>query len=85
MNQCCVSKSSIKELFREEALLIGSLAANYDMNDDLIWELCRNLDLIRIRFIKKHNQYDRQETSQIGKKLHPHPAVQELLRKIKDE
>ncbi len=81
MNQCTALESSIAELFKEEALLIGSLAANYDMNDDLIWELCRNLDLIRLRFMKKIDQ-DQTGSNRFTKT--PHPAVQELLRKIKE-
>jgi hypothetical protein len=75
----------IRELFREEALSIGSLAASHSVNDDFLWELCRSLDLIRIRFMRKlkpANGFD--GDFQPLPKAKPHPAVQELLRRLRD-
>ncbi len=76
-----ISEELVSTLFREEALLIGRLATNHSLEDDLVWELCRNLDLIRMRFMKKIGQ-DQAEGSRFNSS--PHPAVRELLRKIKE-
>ena len=73
----------LRDLFREEVLLIGSLAATHEISDDFLWALCRNLDLIRIRFMRKLKPakgFD--EDLRLQPKSKPHPAVQELLRKI---
>lgn len=76
-----ISEELVSTLFREEALLIGRLAANHDLEDDLVWELCRNLDLIRLRFMKKIGQ---NKPNHFRFNSSPHPAVRELLRKIKE-
>ena len=76
-------KALIRELFEEEALAIGGLAATHKVNDDFLWELCRNLDAIRIEFLRRLKPPSRSyEDSKPNLKLRPHPAVQELLRRI---
>jgi hypothetical protein len=82
MNDNCAAKDVVNDIFREEALLIDNLATDYEMKDDLIWALCRNLDLIRLRSLKKYNQKQFNENNK--PRLNPHPAVRELLRKIKE-
>ena len=71
----------VGEVFREEALLIGCLATAHNLDDSLIWELCRKQDLIRSRILRKIDQH-KPNGSQNNSR--PHPAVQELLRKIKE-
>ena len=76
-------KALIRELFEEEALAIGGLAATHKVNDDFLWELCRNLDAIRIEFLRRLKPVGgSNEDSRSRLKLRPHPAVQELLRRI---
>ena len=75
----------LRDIFREEALLIGGLAISYEMSDELVWALCRNLDALRVKFL---NRLEPASGSTNGSKprlrLKPHPAVQELLRRLRD-
>jgi hypothetical protein len=83
MTETQTTRTIIKEIFREEALAIGGLAASHPVNDDFLWELCRNLDLIRIRVMRKLKPANGLDGDlQPLPKSKPHPAVQELLRKI---
>ena len=68
----------ISEFCRETALLIGSLITEYDVEEDLVWELCRNLDSLRIKYLGSLEDRKHAETV-------PHPAIQELLKKIREE
>jgi len=71
-------KELISGFCRETALLIGSLITEYDVEEELVWELCRNLDSLRLRYLGRLEDRKHAETV-------PHPAIQELLRKIKDQ
>jgi hypothetical protein len=85
MTETQTMRTIIKEIFREEALTIGALAATHSVNDDFLWELCRSLDLIRIRFIRKLKPANGLDGDlQPLPKAKPHPAVQELLRRISE-
>jgi hypothetical protein len=78
-------RTIIMEIFREEVLTIGGLAATHSVNDDFLWELCRSLDLIRIRFIRKLKPANGLDGDlQPLPRSKPHPAVQELLRRLRD-
>ena len=76
-------KTLIRELFEREALSIGGLAATHAIDDEVVWSLCRNLDQIRLRFLRQVEPASGSfEDSRSRLKLKPHPAVQELLRRI---
>lgn len=80
-----ISKRLVQDMFQEEALLIGGLITTYDMSDDFIWALCRNLDSIRIKYLRKLRQQKQSQNPTANLRLTPHPAVQELLRKVKEQ
>jgi len=71
------AKELISGFCHEVALLVGSLITEYDVEEELVWELCRNLDSLRLRYLGKL-----ETQAQAGPV--PHPAVQELLRKIRE-
>jgi hypothetical protein len=76
-------KILINELIREEALVIGSLVTSHAVSDDFLWELCRNLDALRIEFLSRlEPAHGSLGGSRSKSDLRPHPAVQELLRRI---
>jgi len=76
-------KTLIRELFEREALSIGGLAVTHNINDDFLWELCRSLDAIRIEFLRRLKPVGgSSEDSRSRLESRPHPAVQELLRRI---
>ena len=73
----------ISDLFREEALLIGSLAIVHDLDDEVVWALCRNLDRIRMRFQKKLGRANRRRENPLNSvHVKQHPAVREMLRRL---
>jgi len=82
------AKNMINELFEEEALVIGGLVAVHGVEDDLVWRLIRNLDVIRARTLRKlsDNGGDDHGTGEVKRvNLNPHPAIHDFLLKIKRE
>jgi hypothetical protein len=76
----------INDLFEEEALVIGGLVAVHRLDDDLVWRLMKNLDVIRGRFLRR---VDVRETGENGNgpapraNLKPHPAIEDFLLNIR--
>jgi hypothetical protein len=80
------AKDLINDIFEEEALLIGGLAAVHEMDDDLVWRLVKNLDVIRGKFLRRLG--DGQENSGDGSaarrsNLKPHPAIEDFLHNLR--
>jgi hypothetical protein len=81
-----ISKNEVSDLvrvlFREEALVIGGLVAVYDLDDEIVWRLMKNLDVIRrktlCRIENKPTENDNHRAT--GRfNLKPHPAIAEFL------
>ena len=82
------ARSLILELFEEEALVIGGLAAFYDVEDDLVWRLIRSLDTIRTRVLQRLGARESAGTNRLASgraDLKPHPAIQDFLLKLRRE
>jgi len=80
------ARELIDELFEEEALVIGGLVAVHDIEDDLVWRLVRNLDVIRskaLRRIEARESGDRNDTAIRHPNLRPHPAIEDFLLKLR--
>ncbi len=78
-------KEMIRDLFEEEALVIGGLVAVHDVEDDLVWRLIRNLDVIRARVLERlesHAPAGRQADPVGDPAPKPHPAVAEFLARL---
>lgn len=80
------ARALIKELFEEEALVIGGLVAVHDVEDDLVWRLMKNLDVIRAKAMRRLD--DREAETPEGKpvnraKLKPHPAIEDFLLNLR--
>jgi hypothetical protein len=78
----------LDEVFEEEALVIGGLVAMHDIEDDLVWRLVRNLDVIRGKALRRIGAREPDEGNEAPKRhpnLRPHPAIKEFLRKIRSE
>ncbi len=76
------AKDLINDLFEEEALVIGGLVAVHDVDDDLVWRLVKNLDVIRRKVLRRLTDRapaggDALQEPQPS--LKPHPAVEEFL------
>ena len=85
-----ISRAEVKKLvddvFEEEALLLGGLAAVHELDDDFVWGFIKNLDLIRDNALRALD--NRQPTSLDGSPprapdLKPHPAIEDFLLKLR--
>lgn len=76
-------RALIHELFEEEGLLIGGLIATHDVQDEFIWSLMRNLDLLRQRTLDGLEAEEPQPPAAGKKGASPHPAVEEFLAQLR--
>ena len=82
------ARDMVDEIFEQEALLIGGILAVHGMEDDLVWRLIRNMDVIRGRVLRKLEEREEDECDGVPEKsinLKPHPAIQDFLLKIRRE
>lgn len=80
------TKELIADLLEEETLLIGGLLAVHEVAHEFVWELFRNLDVIRGKFIRRiESEYPLEsELSETGERdLKPHPAIEQFLLKLR--
>lgn len=76
----------INDLFEEEALVIGGLVAVHEMDDDLVWRLVKNLDVIRgkvMRRLEDKAPADGDGTPPRRPNLKPHPAIEDFLLSVR--
>ena len=75
----------IDELFEEEALVIGGLIAVHEVDDDLIWRLIKNLDVIRTKILRRLEDTGSAVTEAPPSRpnLKPHPAIEDFLRTLR--
>jgi len=77
------AKALINDLFEEEALVIGGLIAVYEMDDDLVWRLIKNLDVIRGKILRRLEDQAPVDEPPRRPNLKPHPAIEEFLRSLR--
>jgi hypothetical protein len=76
------ARGLIDDVFEEEALVIGGLVAVHDLDDDVVWRLVQNLDVIRGKVLRRleDNEPDGEnDRAPKPTKLKPHPAIEEFL------
>ena len=82
------AKELINDLFEEEALVIGGLAAVHKVEDDVIWRLIKNLDVIRRKILRRLDDQDPDDEGGGPPKrpnLKPHPAIEDFLLSLRRE
>jgi len=80
------ARELVDDLFEEEALLVGGLAAVRGMDDDLVWRLMRSLDAIRRKVLRRLGDTGPDDGGGMPSEqsnLKPHPAVEEFLIKMR--
>ena len=76
------AKELINDLFEEEALVIGGLVAVHEVDDDLVWRLVKNLEVIRrkvLRRLEDKAPVDGDDPQPRRPNLKPHPAIEDFL------
>ena len=81
-----ISKAEVKDLildlFEEEALILGGLVAVHKIEDDVVWRLVKNIDVIRrkvLRRIEDKVTEDGDGGQPRRHNLKPHPAIEQFL------
>jgi len=80
------AKDLINDLFEEEALVIGGLVAVHDVDDDLVWRLVKNLDVIRgkvLRRLEDKAPSGGDASPPRRPDLRPHPAIEDFLLSLR--
>lgn len=80
------AKELINDLFEEEALVIGGLVAVHEMDDDLVWRLVKNLDVIRGKMLCRLDDRDPDDGGTSPPRrpnLKPHPAIEDFLLSLR--
>jgi hypothetical protein len=80
------ARGLIDDLFEEEALVIGGLVAVHEVDDDLVWRLVKNLDVIRgkvLRRLEDSTQSDEDGRPLRRPNLKPHPAIEDFLLSLR--
>ncbi len=80
------ARDLVIDLFEEEALVIGGLAAVHGLDDDLVWRLMRNLDVIMDKSLRRLESSDAagpRKTDAAGVNPKPHPAIEDFLIKLR--
>lgn len=80
------ARELITDLFEEEALVIGGLVAVHEVDDDLVWRLVKNLDVIRSKILRRLE--DKELPVDTGFPPHrphlkPHPAIEDFLLSLR--
>ena len=86
MSAATEAKELIDDLFEEEALVIGGLVAIHDVEDDLVWRLFRNLNVIRKKTLRHlDTKAPLSDGDPPGDRagLKPHPAIEEFLLRLR--
>ena len=81
-----MSKAEVRDLIldlcEQQILVIGGLVAVHKVEDDVVWRLVKNLDLIRRRFLRRLEDKDPDDEGggPPGRPhLKPHPAIEDFL------
>lgn len=80
------ARELVTDLFEEEALVIGGLVALHQVDDDLVWELIKHLDLIRTKILNRLDDEDPPDDHGAplhGSSIEPHPAIERFLHSLR--
>jgi hypothetical protein len=80
------ARDLINDLFEEEALVIGGLVAVHKLDDDLVWRLIKNLDVIRVRTLRRLGDEPPDDDAKPWYRrpnLKPHPAIEDFLLSLR--
>ena len=80
------ARELILDLFQEEALVIGGLAAVHNLDEDLVWRLMKNFDALLTKTLERVQESDgagRNHPKDEHLKVTPHPAIEDFLLKLR--
>lgn len=76
------SKEAVKELFNDlfeqQALILGGIVAMHEVEDGIVWDVMRNLSVLRMKAMKSIDREYGDPDQRKG-----HPAIEEFLKEIR--
>lgn len=80
------AKEIIRDLFEEEGLVIGGIVSVHEVEDDVVWQLMKSLDVVRRKVLSRLDDSDGEDEPETkNPNLQPHPAIEEFLRRVRGE
>jgi hypothetical protein len=79
-------RGMIDDVFEEEALVIGGLVAVHEIDDDVVWHLVKNLDVIRGKALRRLEDKAPEDEDRLPRRrpnLKPHPAIEDFLLSLR--
>lgn len=76
------AKRIIDRIFKETALMIGSLVSIQEVNDEFVWRMMKNLQHLREQTIKRFEQETQSKSDANPPEPTLHPAIQHFLSQI---
>ena len=73
------ARSLIDGVFEEGALALGGLVALHPVEDELIWRVIRNMDVLRDRAMRRLDKVAEEPSPQERR----HPAIDEFLAHLR--
>ncbi len=69
----------VNQIFQDVALMLGGVVAlrRREISDKVIWEIAKDLKRLHSQYLPKAKKKDH------GVDLKPHPAIEDLIRKIR--
>jgi hypothetical protein len=79
------ARGLIADLFEEVALVLGGLVAVHEIEDDLVWRLVKNLDMIRGKVLRRLEDKASPDGARPPQRsdLKPHPAIEDFLLSLR--
>jgi len=78
------ARQLVDDLFEEEALVLGGIAAVHRVDDEIVWRLVKNLDAIRRKTLRRIEGRSAADAGPSGCcDLRPHPAIEDFLIKLR--
>ena len=78
-------KQLILDIFREEALLLSGLFTVYEVPDDFVWRVMKNLEILVQNAMRRIDNQDQITDNPIHARRSgsPHPTVAEFYNELK--
>lgn len=73
------ARGLIDGVFEEGALALGGLVATHLVEDEVVWRVVRNLDVLRNRALRRLDEAEEQPPAM------PHPAIEQFLTNLRGE
>ena len=78
-------RTLVLDLLEEQTVLIGTLTAIHEVEEEFLWRLFRGFDSIRLKYVERTEDraFELRPQPQERSGCVPHPAVEEFLSRLR--